>query len=86
MADLRLASIDGERTITIGLSDVAIAARGFADALDAGKASARTAILLTVNDEGTLETTWLGQGPTIAEALGLLELAKAKIVQGAWRA
>ena len=86
MSELRLAAVNGERTIPIGLNDVALAARGFADAIDSGAVTSRTAILLSVNNDGNLETTWFGsQGPTIAEAIGLLELAKAKIVNGAWR-
>lgn len=85
MADLRLASVNGESTITIGFNDVAMAARGFADLLDSGEATAKTAILLTVNEQGNLETTWFGEGPTVAEAIGLLELAKARVIQGAWR-
>lgn len=85
MTDIRLASVDGVSTLPVDLADVATAVRGFADALDDGKATAQSAILLSVNDAGMLDLTWFGKPVTTAEAIGLFELAKAKVVAGAWR-
>ena len=67
------------------LGGVAASARGFADKLDSGEITARTAMLVVINDEGRLDFTCFGQGVTIAEGLGFLELAKAKVIEGAWR-
>lgn len=65
------------------LREIADAARAFADLVDDGL-SVETAFLVTVID-GELQFTVLGDSPTIAEGLGLLDLAKAKIVAGSWQ-
>lgn len=64
-------------------SDIAAAARGFADAIDAGKINVGRAILIAVID-GKMEFTCFGESPSISEGIGYLELAKAKIIEGAW--
>lgn len=66
------------------LSDVVAAARGFADAVEGGQLNADRVIVVSVVD-GKVEFTVFGQSPTIAEGIGLLELAKARIIEGAWR-
>lgn len=66
------------------LSDVVAAARGFADAVESGDLKAEQVIVVSLID-GRVDFTAFGPSPTIAEGIGMLELAKAKIIEGAWR-
>lgn len=75
---LRLVSIDGERTIPVDLSDIADAARSFADQVDAGKLDIERCIVIGIVNGSVTYTAW-GKTPSILEATGLLELASRKI-------
>lgn len=63
---------------------IVAAARAFADAVEAGDVPAEKVIVVCVVG-GMLDLAIFGPSPTIAEGLGLLDLAKAKVIEGSWR-
>lgn len=65
-------------------STIAAAARAFADLVESGQINAERVIVCTVVD-GLAQFTCFGPSPSIIEGIGLLELVKAKIIQGAWQ-
>lgn len=82
---LHLAAVNGERTIPIDPgSDIAACARAFADLIDNGEVEADSAIVI-LDVHGFIEFLSFGPSPSISEALGMLDLAKAKIINGAFR-
>jgi hypothetical protein len=81
MVSLRLVS-DG--FVQEGNSEkIAAEARAFADKVESGELEAERVILVCVID-GLLDLTVFGPSPTIADGIGMLELAKAKIIAGSW--
>jgi hypothetical protein len=80
MADLHLASIDGEQTISIGLDRDELMAASFislGESILAGKISIEQAIIVAVVDGGVTYTPF--GHVTLVEGVGLLELASRKI-------
>lgn len=67
------------------LADVADAAQGFANAIADGDLRLRQAIIVTVDPDGYVDFACIGEQPGTAEAIGLLELAKARIVAGSFK-
>ena len=65
------------------LADVVAAARGFADSVESGKINAKQVIVIAVVD-GRVDFTVFGPSPTLCEGIGIIELAKAKIIDGSW--
>jgi len=83
VTELRLAAIDGERTIALRIgSDLLADAHEFVRLLDSADVRPETAMVLAVID-GRLRFDIWGRSPTIAEGIGLLELAKSNLIQGA---
>lgn len=66
------------------VNEVVIAARTLADAVESGEVPVESALIVTLVD-GCADVTCIGRNLPISEAIGLLELAKAKIIQGAWK-
>lgn len=62
---------------------IAASARAFADLVESGEIEAERVIVCAVID-GLAQFTCFGPSPSIVEGVGLLELVKAKIVQGAF--
>jgi hypothetical protein len=86
MTELRLACVDGKPTAAIGpTSNIAAEARGFADAINDGRIEAQTAVIVTVDADGVLDFAFIGEPMRVDQGLGLLELAKAKLISGCWR-
>lgn len=82
---LRLVEKDNVATLPVGnLHDICSSLRAMADAIDEGKIGPDVVLLVT-RSEGMVDYTALGENVCIAEALGLLDLAHARIVNGAWR-
>lgn len=78
MTDLRLASIDGVPTIAVGIGgDVLADACEFVGLLE----TAPVLAIAVIN--GKLCFDIWGRSPTIAEGIGLLELAKSNLIGGA---
>lgn len=83
MTDLRLASIDGERTIEVGaIGDVLTDAREFVTLMEGAAVRPDTVLAIAVIN-GRLRFDIWGRGPTVAEGIGLLELAKSNLIHGA---
>jgi hypothetical protein len=83
VTELRLAAIDGQRTIQIGaIADVLGDAREFVRLLEQAEVQPDTVMCLAVID-GRLRFDIWGRSPTIAEGIGLLELAKSNLLVGA---
>lgn len=86
--DSRIHIVDNEnvRRLPTGfLPNVAKAVRAFAACLDDGSIKARKAFIVTVDEDGFLDLAAFGEHCGSAEGIGLLELAKAKVVAGTWR-
>jgi hypothetical protein len=62
------------------LRDIALAARGFADAVEAGQFEGLTLALLITVQDGQVDYAPFGDDLNGAEALGYLELAKVKVI------
>lgn len=77
MTELRLAAIDGEATIAVGLDPIAASAHALGDAIEAGKIAVEKCILVAIVDGMVTYTAW--GGVTLVEATGLLELASRRI-------
>lgn len=65
--------------------DIAAALRAFAELIDEGAVTARKLIVVHVDEDGLLDFAAFGEPFNSAEGLGLLDLAKAKIINGTWR-
>lgn len=65
-------------------NEIVAHARAFADAVEAGDVEAEKVIVVCVVG-GMLDLAIFGPSPSIAEGIGLLELAKAKVIEGSWR-
>jgi len=86
VTDLRLASVDGQPTIAIGPpSAIAAQAQGFADAIAEGRLSLATAVIVTLDADGIVDFACIGEPVRVDQGIGLLELAKARLVAGCWR-
>lgn len=82
---LRLVDKDNVATLPVANpTNILAAIQGFADAIGDETLNPSTAILITVED-GMVDFAAFGEQPSVATALGLIELAKAKIVAGSWR-
>jgi len=82
---LRLVDKDNVETLPVANpTNILAAIRGFADAIADETLKPTTAILVTVED-GMVDFAAFGEQPDVARALGIIELAKAKIVAGSWR-
>lgn len=69
----------------LNLSDVAQMARNFAEALDSGKIPDISCAMLIIQDEqGVIDSMQWGGEITTTEAIGILELAKSKIVRDSY--
>lgn len=83
---LRVVEKENVTALPVGnLREIVSAAQGFADAVAEGGIALRSAIIVTVDREGLLDIACLGEQPLSSEAVGMLELAKAKIVAGTFR-
>lgn len=81
MTDLRLASINGEQTLTIGMDPVAAWAHALGDSIEAGKIVVEKCILVAIVDGAV---TYTSVGPiNVVEATGLLELCSRRIERDA---
>lgn len=82
---LRLVDKDNVATLPVANpTNILASIRGFADAIDDETLKPSTALLITVED-GLVDFAAFGEQPDVARALGIIELAKAKIVAGSWR-
>lgn len=82
---LRLVDKDNVATLPVANpTNILASIRGFADAIDDETLKPSTALLITVED-GLVDFAAFGDQPDVARALGIIELAKAKIVAGSWR-
>lgn len=85
MSDLRLAAINGETTIPIGeIGTIADEAYILGSMIESGALNASSALVIAEVD-GYVKLICIGPSPTTAEAVGLLELAKARIINGAFQ-
>jgi hypothetical protein len=76
---LRIVDSDNVRQLPVGnLRDIAAAARGFADAVEAGSIDVDRCIIVAIVD-GALDYSAWGNPPCIVEAIGMLEMASRKI-------
>jgi len=66
-------------------ADIVSGLRALANTIESGKLERAETILLVSQSAGMVDFAAIGKCPTIAEALGLLDLAHAKIVRGAWK-
>lgn len=83
MTDLRLASVDGIATVAIDLGgDVLADALEFIALVESGLVEPQTVFCMAVVD-GRLRFDIWGRSPTVAEGIGLLELAKSNLIHGA---
>lgn len=81
MTELRLAAVNGQPTIPVGVDPVVAWARALADSLEQGTVVVEKCILVAMVD-GAVTYTAAG-GVTIMEATGLLELASRRIERDA---
>ena len=82
---IRLVDKDNVFNLSVGnLRDIGTAAQGFADAINGGDLDGLETAIVIIKVNGRVDMTVMGESPSIAEGLGLLELAKAKIIAGAW--
>jgi hypothetical protein len=81
---LRLVS-DMTNVARLPEADVAAGLRALASAIEGGKLERAETILLVSLTGGMVDFAAVGKSPTIAETLGLLDLAHAKIVAGSFR-
>lgn len=63
--------------------EIVASARAFADMVERGDLDCERVILCAVVD-GLAQFTCFGPTPSIVEGVGLLELVKAKIIEGSW--
>lgn len=84
--NLRLVAKDNVAALPVAnMHDIAAAAQGFADAIADGDLEGLETVVLITKRGGRVDFAVLGESPSIAEGIGLLELAKAKVIAGAWR-
>lgn len=82
---LRLVDKDNVETLPVANpTNIMASIQGFADAIFDETLKPTTAILITVED-GMVDFAAFGEQPDVARALGIIELAKAKIISGSWR-
>lgn len=65
-------------------NEIVAAARAFADSVESGELAAEKVIVVCVVD-GMLDFAIFGPSPSIAEGIGLLALAQAKVIEGSWQ-
>jgi len=75
---------DADNVVALPVGSVAAGLRGLAAKIDAGEVSPDSMLIIS-RASGMVDFAALGENISIAEALGLLDLAHAKIVAGAWR-
>lgn len=86
MTELRLAAVNGEQTIGVGPgSAIAAQAQGFADAIAEGRLELTTAVIVTLDENGCIDFACIGDPVRVDQGIGMLELAKARLVAGCWR-
>jgi hypothetical protein len=71
--------------VTAWTRDILSGAQGFAAAVEDGSLALRQALIVTVDENGMVDFAAIGEQPTIAEAIGTIELCKLKIGMGAFR-
>lgn len=82
---LRLVDKDNVETLPVANpTNILASIQGFADAIGDETLKPTTAILITVED-GMVDFAAFGEQPDVARAIGIIELAKAKIISGSWR-
>ena len=65
------------------IPSVANGLRAFADCLEDGSVDARRAVIITQDSAGIIDCTAFGERIDIAHAVGLIELGKAGLIDGA---
>lgn len=86
MADLRIVDSDNVHTLPVaGLRNVVAAVHAFAECIDDGSMTARRCILIVQDADELVDFTTFGEDFDSAQAIGFLEMVKAKIIAGSWR-
>jgi hypothetical protein len=64
---------------------ISAALRAYAELIEDGEVSANRVILVTQDDDGMIDFAAIGEPCDSAQAVGYLEMAKAKMIEGSWR-
>jgi hypothetical protein len=67
------------------IPQIALALRVYAELIEDGEVSANRVIVITEDDDGMIDFAAIGEPCNSAQAVGYLEMAKAKMIEGSWR-